>query len=71
MRKRYETIDLNFEHYFFKGAVTMERFRDAITLPRKVQRWEVNFLPGAERPYTVVTRDETEQERDERLEEDA
>lgn len=61
-------MDLNFEYHFFKGAVTMERFRDAIELPRKVQRWEVNMLPGAEKPYQVVTRDETEQERDNRLE---
>jgi len=64
-RKRYETIDLNFEYNYFKGTRPMDDFIAAIKLPRKLARWSVDMRPNTT-PYMVTTRDETEQERDQR-----
>ena len=64
-RKRYETKDLNFEYHQFKGTKLLDDFIASIELPRKLARWSVDMRP-TDTPYMVVTRDETEQERDRR-----
>jgi len=63
MNKRYETKDLNFKYNWFSGTKPMDNFLASITLPRKLARWTVDMRPS-NTPYMVVTKDETEQEKD-------
>ncbi len=63
MNKRYETKDLNFEYNWFNGTKPMNNFLASIKLPRKLARWTVDMRPS-NTPYMVVTKDETEQEKD-------
>ena len=66
MTQRYQTIDLNFEYHSFAAAGAMDRFIASVSLPRRVQRTLVDMRPVAT-PYMVVTCDETEEARDNRL----
>lgn len=66
-RKHYQTVSLNFEYHYFSGTRPMDEFLAAIEIPRKLARWAVNMLPNATSPYLVITRDESEEERDRRL----
>lgn len=66
MNKRYETKDLNFKSHYFSGTNDLRDFMASIVLPRKIARWCVNMAPHVT-PYLVITCDETEQDRDKRL----
>ena len=60
-------MNMNLQYFFFQAWYPAQAVIEASVAERRVHKWYVDQRPNTTCRYTIVTRDETAQELEERL----